>query len=96
MGQGGKEVPTSPFTERRWRGEGAEGCEARRLALAEPDEASGEFSQRRPQLNSLYDVFVNVRNDEREHWKTLCNLVSRLKIPCTNLDLFLISGDDDG
>lgn len=24
---------------------------------------------------SLYDVFVNVRNDEREHWKTLCNLV---------------------
>jgi len=35
----------------------------------------GEFSKRRPRLNSLYDVFVNVRNDEREHWKTLCNLV---------------------
>jgi len=35
----------------------------------------GQFSKRRPQLNSLYDVFVNVRNDEREHWKTLCNLV---------------------
>lgn len=29
----------------------------------------------RPKLQSLYDVFVNVRNDEREHWKTLCNLV---------------------
>lgn len=35
----------------------------------------GQFSKRRPKLNSLYDVFVNVRNDEREHWKTLCNLV---------------------
>jgi ubiquinol oxidase len=30
---------------------------------------------RRPVLNNLYDVFVNVRDDEREHWKTLCNLV---------------------
>jgi len=29
----------------------------------------------RPKLETLYDVFVNVRNDEREHWKTLCNLV---------------------
>jgi ubiquinol oxidase len=36
---------------------------------------SGQFSQRRPKLESLYDVFVNVRDDEREHWKTLCNLV---------------------
>jgi len=35
----------------------------------------GQFSARRPKLESLYDVFVNVRNDEREHWKTLCNLV---------------------
>lgn len=35
----------------------------------------GGYSQRRPELNSLYDVFVNVRDDEREHWKTLCNLV---------------------
>jgi ubiquinol oxidase len=35
----------------------------------------GNFSARRPKLESLYDVFVNVRNDEREHWKTLCNLV---------------------
>jgi ubiquinol oxidase len=33
------------------------------------------FSQRRPRLDSLYDVFANVRDDEREHWKTLCNLV---------------------
>lgn len=35
----------------------------------------GKFSARRPRLESLYDVFVNVRDDEREHWKTLCNLV---------------------
>jgi ubiquinol oxidase len=36
---------------------------------------TGKFSTRRPKLESLYDVFVNVRDDEREHWKTLCNLV---------------------
>ena len=30
---------------------------------------------RRPKLESLYDVFWNVRNDEKEHWATLCNLV---------------------
>lgn len=35
----------------------------------------GNFSNRRPQLDSLYDVFVNIRDDEKEHWKTLCNLV---------------------
>jgi len=35
----------------------------------------GDFSARRPKLESLYDVFVNIRDDEREHWKTLCNLV---------------------
>jgi len=35
----------------------------------------GNFSSRRPKLDSLYDVFVNVRDDEKEHWKTLCNLV---------------------
>lgn len=33
------------------------------------------FHERRPTLNSLYDVFVNIRDDEKEHWKTLCNLV---------------------
>jgi len=36
---------------------------------------SGNYSSRRPKLESLYDVFTNVRDDEREHWKTLCNLV---------------------
>lgn len=36
---------------------------------------NGNFSARRPQLDTLYDVFVNVRDDEKEHWKTLCNLV---------------------
>jgi len=35
----------------------------------------GNFSNRRPNLETLYDVFVNVRDDEKEHWKTLCNLV---------------------
>jgi hypothetical protein len=35
----------------------------------------GGYSTRRPKLESLYDVFVNVRDDEKEHWKTLCNLV---------------------
>jgi len=35
----------------------------------------GSYSARRPRLNSLYDVFVNIRDDEKEHWKTLCNLV---------------------
>jgi ubiquinol oxidase len=35
----------------------------------------GQFSLRRPKLESLYDVFTNVRDDEKEHWKTLCNLV---------------------
>lgn len=36
---------------------------------------TGGYSHRRPKLESLYDVFVNVRDDEKEHWKTLCNLV---------------------
>ena len=35
----------------------------------------GNFSTRRPKLESVCDVFVNIRNDEKEHWKTLCNLV---------------------
>ena len=34
-------------------------------------------SVRRPTLCSLYDVFVNIRNDEMEHWATLCNLVQQ-------------------
>ena len=29
----------------------------------------------RPRLESLYDVFVNVRDDERAHWGALCALV---------------------
>ena len=39
------------------------------------DPEGSVFSNGRPELETLYDVFVNVRNDEREHWKTLCNLV---------------------
>lgn len=35
----------------------------------------GTYSERRPQLATLYDVFVNIRDDEKEHWQTLCNLV---------------------
>jgi len=42
--------------------------------VPEPSD-DGTFRERRPKLASLYDVFVNVRDDEREHWKTLCNLV---------------------
>ena len=30
-----------------------------------------ERGQRRPKINNLYDVFVNVRNDEGEHMKTM-------------------------
>lgn len=41
----------------------------------EVKEGKEVFSARRPTLDSLYDVFVNVRDDEKEHWKTLCNLV---------------------
>jgi len=45
--------------------------------VKEPEMEGGQpmFSRSRPKLDSLYDVFLNVRNDEREHWKTLCNLV---------------------
>jgi ubiquinol oxidase len=38
------------------------------------DPANG-ISHPKPILNSLYDVFVCVRDDEKEHWKTLCHLV---------------------
>mmetsp|Transcript_2841 Transcript_2841/g.5093 ORF Transcript_2841/g.5093 Transcript_2841/m.5093 type:complete len:334 (-) Transcript_2841:448-1449(-) len=49
--------------------------EASPSSQKQTDGSSGRFSRTRPKLNSLYDVFVNVRNDEREHWKTLCCLV---------------------
>lgn len=39
------------------------------------EESAETFSSRRPKLETLYDVFINIRDDEREHWKTLCNLV---------------------
>ena len=39
------------------------------------EDGNRNFSETRPTLDSLYDVFVNIRDDEREHWKTLCNLV---------------------
>jgi len=42
--------------------------------VKDKDEQGG-FSARRPKLDNLYDVFVNIRDDEKEHWKTLCNLV---------------------
>lgn len=51
-------------------GGGGAGAHAGLSGLA----ASGCARERRP-LETLYDVFVNVRDDEREHWKTLCNLV---------------------
>jgi ubiquinol oxidase len=43
--------------------------------VKDPSSADATYSQGRPKLNSLFDVFSNVRDDEREHWKTLCNLV---------------------
>ena len=41
------------------------------------DLSDADACPRRPQLKSLYDVFVCVRNDEREHWESLCSLVQR-------------------
>lgn len=38
-------------------------------------DTSVTYSERRPELSTLYDVFINIRDDEKEHWKTLCNLV---------------------
>lgn len=44
--------------------------------LCSSSSSSSSRRQRRPkQLETLYDVFCNVRDDEKEHWKTLCNLV---------------------
>jgi ubiquinol oxidase len=43
--------------------------------VQDDDGASRNFSASRPTLHSLYEVFVNIRDDEKEHWKTLCNLV---------------------
>jgi ubiquinol oxidase len=43
---------------------------------AQQSQALSMIQQRRSRkLESLYDVFRNVRDDEKEHWKTLCNLV---------------------
>ena len=51
------------------------------------DPGDAEACPRRPKLASLYDVFVCVRNDEREHWESLCTLVQRGE---------LLGGDVDG
>jgi len=47
-------------------------CTVKQLSDADAD---GNFPPRRPTLESLYDVFACIRDDEQEHWKTLCNLV---------------------
>ena len=39
------------------------------------EEQTSVCSSRQPNLDTLYDVFVCIRDDEKEHWKTLCNLV---------------------
>lgn len=47
-------------------------------AVSKSSEGNGGDPRRdnRPhELNSLYDVFRNVRDDEKEHWMALCNLV---------------------
>uniref|UniRef100_A0A7S4BIR9 Alternative oxidase n=2 Tax=Chrysotila carterae TaxID=13221 RepID=A0A7S4BIR9_CHRCT len=47
-------------------------------------EDQGETTGRgRPPMQSLYDVFVNVRDDEAEHWQTLCSLVQYDSLPST-------------
>ena len=54
----------------------------------------GTFRERRPKLETLYDVFVNIRDDEREHWKTLvCNFAGVLQRawPLPNCLLMLTS-----
>jgi len=38
-------------------------------------EKEGVVFEGQPRLQNLYDVFVCVRNDEKSHWETLCNLV---------------------
>ena len=48
------------------------------------------FYQRRPQLDSLYDVFVNVRDDEKEHW---CVCILRCVAVCP-YDVFVYVCDD--
>jgi ubiquinol oxidase len=45
-----------------------DGDAARRYACAEEPASS-------PRMESLYDVFVRIRDDETEHWQTLCSLV---------------------
>lgn len=30
--------------------------------------------RRRPKIDTLYDVFVNIRNDEREHFMTMAEM----------------------
>jgi len=47
-------------------------------AVSKSSEGNGgdPRKENRPhELNSLYDVFRNVRDDEKEHWMALCNLV---------------------
>lgn len=50
-------------------------CTVKEPAVGPGKVSEDVHSRPRPSLGSLYDVFVNVRNDEKEHWKTLCNLV---------------------
>ena len=42
-----------------------------RLVWAGGDLGERRRERRRPRIDSLYDVFVNVRNDEAEHMKTM-------------------------
>lgn len=41
---------------------------------------SSQYSSQSRPLKSLYDVFLNVRDDEKEHWSTLCSLVQFDKV----------------
>ena len=45
------------------------------LCTVKNQDSQGNICARRPKLENLYDVFVIIRDDEKEHWKTLCSLV---------------------
>jgi len=47
----------------------------------------GELTRRRPEINTLYDTFANIRDDELEHVKTM--------VACQNTDIAVRSPHQD-
>ena len=49
------------------------------------EQISNPRKDNRPhELNNLYDVFMNIRDDEREHWMSLCNMVQYGEMDAVN------------